>query len=579
MPWQLHNSLKNWRKIVSNGLTQAQELHQAGKLDEALRAYQALLEEDPKQADVLHALAILLAQTGHSNQALTLVRQALELEPLHPAFLNTLGNLYLRTNTIDKAISTLKQAITAAPKAPAAYVNLGNAYRKTGNTEKAMHEYQKALVHNKKHIDAHYNLALCLIEKALWDLAIQELKAALLYSPKHPGAHGQIAQVYLQTGAADKAVIHFKKRLELQPGHADSYHDLGLAYLEKKSYQKALDALLEALELNPSLCDAHYHIATAYIQLGEYTDALKYYLRQLEKKPYEECYFNIAVLLMYEGRAKEALDYFNHTLDLNPNHFDTHINLGVMYLKANNKPQAITHYQKALNIRPEDKEALHILSAIEQKNAANTAPKEYIEHLFDQYAPYYDIHLQEQLKYRAPQLIKDALANHTTITDCQYDILDLGCGTGLTGQIIKPYAKSIAGVDVSENMINIARAKKIYDPLLTATILEAFQTLDTFDVIVAADVFSYIGDLRETLLACKDHLNLNGYLIFTVEQNFQTDDFVLQETIRYGHNPSYLDDLMKDIGYESVDRQNIILREQNKEPVEGLLLLWRCISL
>ena len=79
------------------------------------------------------------------------------------------------------------------------------------------------------------------------------------------------------------------------------------------------------------------------------------------------------------------------------------------------------------------------------------------------------------------------------------DILDLGCGTGGAGAWLKDYARSITGVDLSENMIALARKKLLYQDLHVQSLNEYLQTsTKTFDLVVASDVLSYIGELEST---------------------------------------------------------------------------------
>ena len=79
------------------------------------------------------------------------------------------------------------------------------------------------------------------------------------------------------------------------------------------------------------------------------------------------------------------------------------------------------------------------------------------------------------------------------------DILDLGCGTGGAGAWLKDYARSLTGVDLSENMIALARKKLLYQDLHVQSLNEYLQTsVKKFDLVVASDVLSYVGALEST---------------------------------------------------------------------------------
>ena len=53
--------------------------------------------------------------------------------------------------------------------------------------------------------------------------------------------------------------------------------------------------------------------------------------------------------------------------------------------------------------------------------------------------------------------------------------IDLGCGTGISGSAFKEYTDYIVGVDISNEMISIARKKNIYDELILGEINDAIQ--------------------------------------------------------------------------------------------------------
>ena len=114
--------------------------------------------------------------------------------------------------------------------------------------------------------------------------------------------------------------------------------------------------------------------------------------------------------------------------------------------------------------------------------------------LFDRYAPTFDDHLRGELQYTLPEKITDAIA--AVRPAGLQDVLDLGCGTGLCGPLLRPWAEHLCGVDLSPLMIEQAKAREVYDTLEVADLVTAMRQAERgFDLLVAADVFLYIGDL------------------------------------------------------------------------------------
>jgi len=375
----------------------------------------------------------------------------------------------------------------------------------------------------------------------------------------------------LHQGDYSHAIKYYEKRIELQPNHAETYHSLGEAFLHENKLHEAITAFEQTIALNPKHPECNHHLANAILLNDDAEKALHYFFRQLEINPLPESYYNIGVILLQKQRHKEALEYLLHAADVDPSYLPVHLNLGALYLKLNQIGKAIESYQQALILKPNDPEIKHIITALSQSDTPETAPSEYIEHLFDQYALYYDKHLTEVLNYQAPQLIKHALKEEIGASRAEWTILDLGCGTGLTGAELKPFAKKLIGIDIAAQMIHSAKEKKIYDELFVMDVEKALQKFTHNDLIVAADVFTYIGNLDSIFSAVKAALNTNGLFMFTVERT-ETTPYLLQQSIRYAHSRIYIESLIEKHQFKIVRFDNIILRQQQRKPIEGFLV-------
>jgi len=201
-----------------------------------------------------------------------------------------------------------------------------------------------------------------------------------------------------------------------------------------------------------------------------------------------------------------------------------------------------------------------------------------VETLFDDFANSFDAKLA-MLDYRAPSLIAQAVAQRVGEARRALAVLDAGCGTGLCGPLLAPYARRLEGVDLSERMLAKAQARQVYDALAKAELtafLEA-AAAGACDLVVSADTLCYFGDLRCVVLAAAKALRPQGWLIFTVEASAGPAGaaFQLNPNGRYSHRESYLRAVLADAGLAVDGLERVHLRMENLKPVEGWLVSCR----
>lgn len=556
----------------NNRLKQAQQHQRDGEWAQALEIYRQLLDDHPDHADLLHQIGILLAQQQHYDEALEYLNQALRRQPHAAAFHNSKGNVLLRQNNVEGALKEYRQAIKSDPHYAIAHNNIGRCLYGQEKFIAAQKAYAQAIALNPKFGDAYYNQGVLQLKLGDLSAAKDSLEKALAFNPKNPVIYGQMSQIYLQQGDYAQAIEALQKRLMLQPQHADSWDYLGAAYLADNQPEEAVHCFEKVLQITHQHPECYEHLAAAYLKLDDKEKALTYFLRQLEIQPTVNAYYNIGALLIEKNRHREAVSYLKQAVALDPLHLPAHLNLGVLYLKWQDNVEARHHYQQAAQIKPGDPEIQHILMALTQNKTPDKAPAEYLKNLFDQYASYYDKHLSEGLRYRVPQQLHAAIYEETHAEQPEWTILDLGCGTGLCGVLFKEFAAKLIGVDISQEMVSIAEKKNIYDELVVEDVEKALDRYHDIDLILAADVFTYIGDLNLIFEKAKRVLKPGGLFAFSVEKTEKTP-FELQASVRYAHSRAYLEQLIQTYAFAPLRFQEIILRTQKEQPVYGYMVI------
>ncbi|MGE0748011.1 MAG: class I SAM-dependent methyltransferase [Rhodospirillales bacterium] len=198
-------------------------------------------------------------------------------------------------------------------------------------------------------------------------------------------------------------------------------------------------------------------------------------------------------------------------------------------------------------------------------------PDSVVASLFDQYAAGFEQHLVGGLRYRAPDLVAAAVRDARGPDAPPCDVMDAGCGTGLAGPLLRPFARRLDGVDLSANMVAKARDKGLYDDLVVGELVAALAARPAaYDVIVACDVLVYFGDLGPLFAAARAALRPGGLFAFTAERGAGTTFALLPEG-RYAHPPAYVAATAQAAGLAVRQSGEAALRTEAGKDVTGLI--------
>lgn len=283
-----------------------------------------------------------------------------------------------------------------------------------------------------------------------------------------------------------------------------------------------------------------------------------------------------AAALFAEGDAAAAADLYEQALELVPGWAAGWFRLGEARDKAGDRPGAVAAFERALACDASDRlgAALH-LARLAGAPAPATPPAAYVRDLFDAYADRFEAHLTGTLGYRAPEAILAILIAAEPGRRYRH-ALDLGCGTGLMGRLLRPHVDRLAGVDLSERMLAVAAAKGDYDRLDAGDVVGALAALPEgdLDLVTAADVFCYLGDLDPVLAAAARALEAGGRLAFTVETEAGLDaPYRLRDSLRYAHGRAALTDAAARHGFRVEAIEALVLRRDRDAPVDGLAVV------
>jgi predicted TPR repeat methyltransferase len=397
--------------------------------------------------------------------------------------------------------------------------------------------------------------------------------------PEQPDALGFLGMVSMHRGRIDEAIELIARALAIEPGNADRYNNLGNVLLAAERVDDAADAYRKAIELAPLHANAHNNLGIIYRAQRRYDEATRAYARAIEiDGGHVEAYNNYGNLLSVQGRMREAINAYSKALTLSPRDTNARKYLAVAHAALGELDKAAAIYREWLEQQPDHAGAQHLLAACSGENVPERAADAYIETTFDSFSRSFDAHLAK-LEYRAPELIAGALAAVRPLAEKRLVVLDAGCGTGLCGPLIAPYAVRLDGVDLSSGMLEKARARSVYDELLKAELTSHLHSVhETYDLVVSADTLVYFGVLDDVLPAASQALRPGGLLIFTVEHADEADapqGHRLNPHGRYSHTRDYLERTLGSAGFNEVSIGTGVLRQERGEAVAGLVVTAR----
>ena len=379
-----------------------------------------------------------------------------------------------------------------------------------------------------------------------------------------------------QQGLIASAEAGYLRLLEYFPEAPILHSSLGLLYYAAGNFAGSRDCLIKAAGLSPADMDILFNLALALKQSGDPAGAIVAYKKVAEAQP--DCvdvWYNLAGCYKGDAQYEKAIETYLWVLKGAPEHPAANNNLAYVYHLMGAKDKAVFYYQQVLHYKPEHQGAQHMLAALTE-SGATASPDSYVREVFDTYSPQYEQALVVQLEYRVPKAIRELLEKSFGAKKRYAHGLDLGCGTGLSGQAFGDILDVLDGIDLSPKMIELAAAKNIYRQLYTGNIVNFLQSLEqSYDFYLAADVFAYVGELAETFALLRSHAREQTLFCFSTEA-WDGTGYRLQPTGRFAHAPAYIEELAQQTGWVVASSERTSLRKEKGHWVQGDI--WLLVS-
>ena len=427
-----------------------------------------------------------------------------------------------------------------------------------GNLVEAQTLCRQILAIQPHHVETLLLLGTLLQQRRQWVQAEQAIRQAIRAAPIDAMAQLNLGRILAAQNRHDEAITALKHAIQLQPDDVAARIALGEVLQALNRLQEAITTWRQASALRPADARIHYLLGAALAKLKQDEEALVALYIAHRSHPDDATITLLATVLHRQGRIKEAQRLISDAV-----------------FARGGMEKSLALLQHWQSLMPDDPITQHRLSAWSGQETPARAADAYVADLFDHYADSFDQDLG-RLEYQAPAAVAAQLAETLPAPASQWRVLDAGCGTGLCGPLLRPWARHLTGVDLSPGMLAKAQERGCYDELVVAE-LTAFlgEWPLRYELITLVDTLIYFGDLAPALTATAYALQPGGWLAFTVEQALdeQTPTFRLNRSGRYSHTANYVQRTLAAAGLPALHITSVVLRQEENTPVNGYVVL------
>lgn len=263
--------------VYMNRLNDAIKFHQEGRMDQAATIYQAILDEDPDNADALHFLGLICFQKGADDRALELMTKALAIRKDRSHFYSNLGAVFFKKGMMNKAVAAYKKALKLNPNATDIHANLGETFLKLGQFQKAASCFGNVAKLNPGNPEILNKLGNTLNDAGKHESARAIVEQAVRIKPDFAEAYNNLGNILIALGETDAAIKNLEAAIRYKPDLALAYHNLGklaqqgLYTFDEARIQK-MKVLVKALPPKES-CTLCFTLGAVMEKKGRYDEA------------------------------------------------------------------------------------------------------------------------------------------------------------------------------------------------------------------------------------------------------------------------------------------------------------------
>lgn len=340
---------------LGNDFARAVELHQSGKLLEAMEIYQRILVANPYDEGANHLLGVACSQMGQFDLAIHLISEAIRINDRIPDYHVNLGNALFSARRLPEAEQSYRRALALTPDIPEALFGLANTLAHTGRLDEALDNHGRALALRPNFVEALANAAGVLNRLGRPAEAADKLRQAVAERPGEANLHADLGRSLLAAERPAEADAAVSRALRLAPDSVMVLVAAADVVRARGRLEEALEHAARAVELAPNYPPAVIVLARQFRAMGREDRAVQTYLRlaAIEGVGVAQL-FEAANALNEMRRLPEAVALYQSLLAREHGHSEVWNNLGNALRELGELERAAECYETAETLSPDD---------------------------------------------------------------------------------------------------------------------------------------------------------------------------------------------------------------------------------
>ncbi len=320
----------------------------------AKSAYLKVIELRENFIDAYKNLCILYVKSEEQQNAIDLAKKALEFEKEDYTLYYIIGTAYMSMKNFQDSVKYLEKAIELNPGHSQLYNNLGTSYITIGKLDKAYKNFLKASEFDPNNSITYFNIASILQLKNKHKKACEYFEKAYAIDAEDSYLVA-LALSETKCGKLDSAIAHYKTLISHHPEKDIYQYNLACCYEMKEDYNYAIGILAHLFMLNPKSVSMAQKLAGLYLKTGKPAAAKDIYEKiLLQGNVNEDLYYDFAHVCLLINDTDKAEKILKKVIELNPEHAQSHKDLGVIYLSKRLFDYAKDEFETAYKLAPDN---------------------------------------------------------------------------------------------------------------------------------------------------------------------------------------------------------------------------------